>query len=95
MSVDEAVKLILAISFAFAIVGIAYSLIKLILKVSDVVEDTRKPVQNIGNLSDMLLEDYDRVRGVIDIVEDVGIALKNLFSDPVNIVSKLFNRVKK
>lgn len=95
MSVDEAVKLILAISFAFAVIGIAYSLIKLILKVTDVVEDARKPVQNVGSLSDMLLEDYDRVRGVIDIIEDVGLAIKNIFSDPVNILSKIFKSKNK
>jgi hypothetical protein len=64
ISVDDIVKLLLAVSVAFAIVIIAYQISKLISETRGLVHDTRKPVNNVGEASDLLLDDYKSVRRI-------------------------------
>lgn len=65
MDVDNIVKVLLAGSCAFALVGISYALIKFINKLTSTVEDARKPIQNVSEVTDMALGDYKSVRGVV------------------------------
>jgi len=95
MSVDDIVKLLLAGSFTFAIVGISYALIKFILSCTSAVEDARKPIQNIGELSDLALEDYRSIRGIVRIASRIVEEVSGYFENPLNLGKKIvsvFNR---
>ena len=95
MNVDDIVKLLLAISVAFAIIGISYALIRFILKLTDTVEDVRKPIQNIGQLSDLALEDYKSIRGVIATVAKISKGLNTLFEDRLKIIQNITEKLKR
>ncbi len=64
-NVDDFVKIILALSCSFALVGIAYAFIKVLNKVTSTIEDARKPIQNIGEVSDLAVKDYKGVRSLV------------------------------
>ncbi|HLD03344.1 MAG TPA: hypothetical protein VJC17_01075 [Candidatus Dojkabacteria bacterium] len=61
MNVDDIVKLALAFALLFAIVGIAYELMKLISSLTDNVKGMSKIVSEMGELSGKLVKDYDYV----------------------------------
>ncbi|MBL8015452.1 MAG: hypothetical protein JNK26_04685 [Candidatus Doudnabacteria bacterium] len=71
MNVDDFVKILLAVSVAFAIVGIAFQIMRLIGKTADSVQDFRKTIQNVSSASDLMLEDYKKVRGLLTDVLDI------------------------
>ncbi len=64
-NVDDFVKIVLTVSCAIALVGIAIAIMRLLNKVTVTIEDARKPIQNIGEVSDMALNDYKEVRGFV------------------------------
>jgi len=95
MSVDDIVKLLLAGSFSFAIIGISYALIRFVQKATLIMEDVRLPIQNVGSLSDMALEDYQSIRGLIKTVANLASGLNGYLEDPMKIIksfSKLLRR---
>jgi len=65
MSVDDFVKIILAVSVAFAIAGISFQIMRLLDKMTDLLKEASNPVKNISTLSDYLLEDYNEIRKVL------------------------------
>lgn len=88
MNIDDFVKLMLTLSFSFAIIGISYALIRIVLKASDIVEELKKPVQNIGELSDLTLEDYKSIRGIIRTVANLADGINGFLEGPLKIVNK-------
>ncbi|MCA9379130.1 hypothetical protein KC640_01755 [Candidatus Dojkabacteria bacterium] len=80
MNVDDIVKLALVFAVTFAIVGISYQIMRVIGKLADTIQDLRRAAQNISNASDMVLEDYGKIRGLLDrllsIVENIAVPLK-------------------
>jgi hypothetical protein len=79
-NVDDFVKVVLALSCSFALVGIAYAIIKTLNKVTDTIEDARKPIQNIGEVSEMAVDDYKGVRSLVTNVFGFTSVIKNLTS---------------
>lgn len=65
MTVDETVKLMLAIGFTFSLAGISFSIMMLIGKFTAILQDLRKVLQNTGVVSDLILEDYNKIRSAI------------------------------
>jgi len=68
MNVDDIVKLALAFTLLFAIVGIAYELMKLISSLTDNVKGMSKIVSEMGELSAKFVKDYDYVSEQIKFV---------------------------
>lgn len=64
-SVDDFVKIVLALSCAFALIGISYALVRVLNKLTSTIEDVRRPIQNIGEVTDMAVTDYKGVRGMV------------------------------
>ena len=89
--VDDIVKLLLAGSFSFAIIGISYAVIRFVLKVTDIAQDLRRPVQNVGELSDLALEDYKSIRGIIATIAGLVSKVNETIKNPL----ELFNKFSK
>jgi hypothetical protein len=79
-NVDDFVKVVLALSCSFALVGIAYAIIKTLNKVTETIEDARKPIQNIGEVSEMAVDDYKGVRSMVTNIFGFTSFFKNLSS---------------
>ncbi len=82
MDINQVIQLVLAVSVSFAVVAISLQIAILVGSLSGMVKDARKPVQNVGELSDLALEDYKTIRRAI-------YSVKNLFS-AFKALSKLF-----
>lgn len=80
ISVDDFLKIILVISIAFAIVGIAFEIMRLLGKVTSLMEEVRKPIQNASTLTDYALEDYNEVRGYIKSIGNIINGVSGIFS---------------
>lgn len=78
INTDDVVKLILAISVSFAIVAISFQLMRLIGELASSIKDFRKAIQNFSKASDMVLEDYGRVRKVLQGVLDLFSGVQNM-----------------
>jgi len=83
MLVDDIVKLLLAGSFSFSIIGISYALIKFILSTVDIVKEVKRPVANIGELSDLALEDYRNIREIIKTLTRVVKSVNGYLDNPM------------
>lgn len=92
MSVDEISKLLIIVALSFSIAGISYQLMRLIGSFADTVRDFRITVQNLGEVSTKLAEDYDfvseQVKGFAGAVGGVG---KNV----INPLTNLFGFLKR
>ncbi len=89
MTVDDFVKIILVLSVAIAIVGIALQLMRVLGGVADNLQDLRKAVQNVGKITDMAVEDYGKLRGLVTTLADLGDKLKNIAGPVSALLSKL------
>lgn len=84
MNVDDLVKLALAFAVTFSIVGISFQIMRVIGKMADTIQDLRRAAQNISSASDMVLEDYGKIRKLLDklfsiidaIQENIAVPLK-------------------
>ena len=95
MSVDDIVQLLLALALSFAVAGIAYQLMRLIGKLADTVQDMRKAVQNVSEASDMMLEDYSRIRKLLNTILSFVEDLETNLLGPLRTVGKLSRRFSK
>lgn len=82
INIDDVVKLLLAVSVSFSIVVVAWQLARLIGASVEVVKDVEKTAENFSDGSDMILEDYKRIRNVVD-------SFSNLFQNISQIKSLL------
>lgn len=80
MEIDAIVKLILALSVGFSLVGISFQIARFIGSLTDTVHDARKVVQNAGVLTDMGLEDYKQIRRLVTGLTQVFAGLGGLMS---------------
>jgi hypothetical protein len=71
LTVDDFVKLILVISVSFAIVIVAWQVARLLGAVTANLQDMRKILQNAGQLSDTMLQDYNRLREFVGSIKGV------------------------
>jgi hypothetical protein len=86
MEYDIVIKFIYAIGISGSIVLIAVAVFKLLNSVTKNVDDLRKTVQNLGILSDGLVEDHDLIRDGIESLVEAARKIKNmigLISDKV------------
>lgn len=65
MDVDAIVKLLLAASVAISLLVIAIQIARVLSSVVDLMRDVRRVTNNVGDASDMIMEDYKTVRGLI------------------------------
>lgn len=84
MTVDDFLKIVIVVGVTFSIVGISWQIMRLVSKLADTVQDTRRVVQNVGEVSDLAVEDYRSVRGIIKSVGNIGATFDG--------VTKLMNR---
>jgi hypothetical protein len=94
MSVDEIVKLMLAVAVSFAIIGIAWQLMRVIGKLADSIQDLRRTFQNVSKVSDMAVEDYETIRGGIKNVLGIFTNFNEGFLLPLKAIWNLFSRFK-
>jgi len=95
MITDDIVKLLLSGSFSFAIIGISYALIRFIFSCTAIVQEVKKPVSNIGLLSDLALEDYKNIRGIVKSISKIANGVSSYVENPLLLVknmSGLFGR---
>jgi hypothetical protein len=78
MTVDELLKIVVVVGVTFSIVGISWQIMRLISKLADTVQDTRRVVQNVGEVSDLAVEDYKSVRGIVKSVGNIGAAFEGI-----------------
>lgn len=79
MDTNQVIQLILAVSVSFAIVAISLQVAILVGNFAGIIKDARKPVQNVGELSDLTLEDYKTIRRAIYSIKNSFGAFKVLF----------------
>lgn len=65
MSIDDFLKIVLILSISFAIAGIAYQIMRLLNKLTEVTDKLKKPIDNVTQVTGYALEDYTSVRGVV------------------------------
>ncbi len=95
LSIDDLLKVVLIFAVAFAIVGISYELMKLIGKLTQVLEDLRHPINNASELTDYALEDYVDARSVVRKgLSDLS-SFKGIIENPVMIGSIFFKVISK
>ena len=88
----EPLRLMLASGITISLVGISIQIMRLIGAVVGNVQDLRRSVQNIGKVSDFLLEDYLEIRKVLRrLINFVSNLQDNLFG-PLKTVSGLISR---
>ncbi|MEI7579598.1 MAG: hypothetical protein WCJ58_06245 [bacterium] len=61
MNIDDFVKIILAVSLSFAIVGIAFQVMRLISKVTDNMKELSFSIHNLNKFTERFIEDYDHI----------------------------------
>lgn len=61
---------------------------RVIGKLADTLQDTRKVVQNVSEVSDMALDDYKSVRGIVRNIGNIGASIDGI----VNIMNKFPGR---
>lgn len=88
ISVDDFLKIVLVLSICFAIVGIAYQIMRLLSKVTSMVEEVRPPIRNISTLSDYLLQDYSELRGYVKSVGNIANNLSGILGSLNKIIPK-------
>jgi hypothetical protein len=95
LNVDDIVKLLLAGSIAFAIVIISFQLMRLIGGLASVVQDMRRAVQNLGKASDMALEDYAKVRRILDSLTSTVTNFRSTILEPLSVLRGYMGRSNK
>ena len=95
VSIDDFVKIVLVVSVAFAIVGLSLQLMRMISKLTEALEDSRKALKNFNNLSALALEDYVDARSAVKNVASEVIRVKGLISNPAGIFTELLDLVRK
>ena len=78
ITVDATVQLILAISVSFAIVVVSYNLARLIGTAVTLLQELRRPLQNVSEITDLAVDDYKRIRGVLDFFTGLSSSLGSL-----------------
>jgi hypothetical protein len=80
MTVDDFVKILLAVSGAFAIVGIAFQLMRLLGELVTSVRELNHTLDNTNILTDKLVDDYDYISTQIkSIVDGLSGFVNNVF----------------
>lgn len=77
VNTDDFVKIILAVAVAFAIVGLAFALMRFISKLTGILDEVKRPVKNIGDLSDLTLADYVQARTFVRSAFDMSNVIKH------------------
>jgi hypothetical protein len=65
MTIDEIIKIILAISVSFSIIGISIQIIRLLGTTNDSLKDLRPTIKNFNDLSEKVISDYDIISNAI------------------------------
>jgi hypothetical protein len=65
MTVDDIVKLVIAFSLSFSIVGISWQIMRFLNSVTNVVEDFRVIAYQVSGLIEKVLEDYNVITGKV------------------------------
>jgi hypothetical protein len=86
MNIDDFVKILLAVSISFAIIGVSYQIMKLIGKLSNNLDEVNHSVGNLNKFSEKLLEDYDFISGEVKALTGaVGNIGRNIIDPIVNL----------
>ncbi|MBU0976285.1 MAG: hypothetical protein ABIE03_07700 [Patescibacteria group bacterium] len=93
MEINDLYKLILAVTIGGSIVGISVYLAKLLSAVTDNINDLRKTVQNVGVITDGLVENQRSISSALDSagrivkkVEGVVDSVSNKIIKPLNTI---------
>jgi hypothetical protein len=89
MTIDEVVKLILAISFAISLLGVSWQLMRLIGKMADSIEDVRGGLKSASKLVETASDDYNRIRTEVWSLLDSLKKIRDVFEP----LSKIFTVV--
>lgn len=73
MDINQLIQFILAISVSIAIIAISLQIAVLLGSITGLIKDFRKPVQDVGQVTGLAVEDYKAVRNMI-------YSFKNAFS---------------
>src|SRR5262245_32039793 len=92
MSIDEVAKLIFIISISFAILMVGFQLARILGKTADILQDFRKSIRNIGNLSDQLVDDYKVVSAAVKAITDFFMHFNDNVLTPIKNVTGFVSR---
>jgi hypothetical protein len=65
VSIDDFLKIILTVSVSFGVFGISLQIMRLLSKVVDILELLKHPIENLSELSDSIVEDYNDIRNYL------------------------------
>ncbi len=94
MDADSAVKLILAFSVGASLLLISFQIARILGNTADIIKELRKVAKNLGEASDMVLEDYAQLRIVIRSMTDIFSGISSLLG-PFAALMKFFSSRKK
>lgn len=94
MTVDELIKLLLVLSVAISLLAISLQVARLVGSLASVIGELRRVTKNFGEISDMVTEDYNEIRGVIKSVIRLLTGLNENVIDPINKLLGLPSKVK-
>src|SRR5688572_23002505 len=91
MNVDDFVKVVLVLGFTFSMVGISFQIMRLIGKFTASLQDLRKTFQNVSTVSDMAVEDYSKLRGLLNGILGAFDNIQNVLS-PLSVVTNMLSK---
>ena len=91
-SVDDFVKILLAVSVCFSLVGISWQVIKMLTQLTETVKESNLVIRDGRDLLEKFVEDYDYFAGLIkSILESINGFTRGVFVPITNIFGFLKN----
>lgn len=91
MTVDEFSKLILSLAAAGGMIAVSIGLFKVLMSAGSNLDDLRRTTQNMGKITDNLIEEQKHLDVVLNNVESISSDIK----DMLGFVGKINSYVKK
>ncbi|MEI6887315.1 MAG: hypothetical protein WCK31_03725 [bacterium] len=91
MTSDDFSKIFLSIAGTIGIVSISMGILKVLLSASNNLDDLRKTTQNMGRITDNIVEEQKHLDIVLVNIEDISSDIK----DMLGFVGKISSMIKK
>jgi hypothetical protein len=93
MSVDDFIKLLLFTVISFSILGISIQFMRILSKLTDMMEDLRTSIKSIGMITEQFTKDY---QGISAAINSLSGSIKRINDDiikPVSNIGKILGQV--
>ena len=92
MSVDEIVKLMIFIGITFSMIGVSFQIMRILGKFADMLGDLRKTIQNLGDLSTQMVDDYKMLSVAIRAISGGLTNINSGIIQPLSSFGKIFSK---